>query len=158
MVKALSLNSMKHIILSGCFLMASTFSLIAQTDSTDLVAKRFIRAGDYDNAIVVLNHGLQRDEKNLTLLKDLAFTYYLQKNYKSAVTTARPLIERPDADVECYQILGLRIKLWRIEKNVRRCTATVSNVFPIAVNCTMNMVNAMESKRQWRYQIMGERN
>jgi Tfp pilus assembly protein PilF len=73
-------------------------------------AKTFTRDGDYTNAIVVLNRALQKDPKNLDLLKDLSFDYYLQRDYAKGLDIARPLTERTDADVQCYQIAGLFYK------------------------------------------------
>lgn len=66
--------------------------------------------GDYPNAIVVLNNALKLDPDNLDLEKDLAFTYYLQKNYSAAVEEGRKLVNRKDADEQCYQILGIAYK------------------------------------------------
>jgi tetratricopeptide (TPR) repeat protein len=86
------------------------YSTIAQSrdlDSLHQTAKTFMRQGDYSNAIVVLNQGLRTDPQNLEILKDLAFSYYLQKNFSQALETAKPLIDRPDADVPCFQILGM---------------------------------------------------
>ena len=73
-------------------------------------AKAFARTGDYTNALLVLNHALQKDPKNLDLQKDLAFDYYLQKEYAKGIDIAKPLTERSDADVQCYQIAGLFYK------------------------------------------------
>ena len=66
-----------------------------------------MRTGDYPNAIIVLSNALKLDPQNLELQKDLTFSYYLQKNYSAAVESGRKLIERKDADEQCYQILGM---------------------------------------------------
>jgi tetratricopeptide (TPR) repeat protein len=79
-------------------------------DSLHQTAKAFMRQGDYSNAIVVLSQGLRTDPKNLEILKDLAFSYYLQKNFSQALETAKPLVDRSDADVQCFQILGMVYK------------------------------------------------
>jgi Tfp pilus assembly protein PilF len=76
----------------------------------DETAKTYIRQGDYENAILVLNRALQQDQQNLEMLKDLAFAYYLQRNYENALRTAKPLVNREDADVQSYQILGMVYK------------------------------------------------
>ncbi|HMH33391.1 MAG TPA: tetratricopeptide repeat protein [Puia sp.] len=70
-------------------------------------AKTFMRQGDFSNAVLVLTRALKQSPKDLEVLKDLAFTYYLQKNYSAALETVKPLIERKDADEQCFQILGL---------------------------------------------------
>jgi tetratricopeptide (TPR) repeat protein len=73
-------------------------------------ARSFTRQGDYANAIVVLNGALQKDPQNLEMTKDLAFNYYLERDYAKGLNIARPLPERPDADVQCYQMVGLFYK------------------------------------------------
>ncbi len=66
--------------------------------------------GDYPNAIIVLSNALKLDPDDLELQKDLAFTYYLQRNYSSSIESGKILIERKDADEQCYQILGMAYK------------------------------------------------
>jgi tetratricopeptide (TPR) repeat protein len=73
-------------------------------------ARNFTRQGDYTNAIVVLSAALQKDPQNLELNKDLAFNYYLERDYSKGLNIARPLTERPDADVQCYQMTALFYK------------------------------------------------
>src|SRR5450631_593351 len=95
------------------FLSLLPLSVFAQdTDSKTLqqTAKGFMQQGDYTNAILVLNGALQKDPKNLDLLKDLSFDYYLQHDYTKGLDIAKPLPDRPDADVQCYQIAGLFYK------------------------------------------------
>jgi tetratricopeptide (TPR) repeat protein len=85
-------------------------SAAQQTDSLHLVAKQYMRNGDYANAVIVLSNALKKDPENLEVQKDLTFTYYLQKNYSTAVESGRKLIARKDADEQCYQILGMALK------------------------------------------------
>jgi len=93
-------------------LLTASLSSLAQSDtkSPQEIAKAYTRQGDYANAIVVLSGAIQKDAQNLELLKDLAFNYYLQRDYVKGISTARPLTERPDADVQSYQILALLYK------------------------------------------------
>jgi tetratricopeptide (TPR) repeat protein len=81
-----------------------------QKDSLHLIAKQYMRNGDYANAVIVLTNALKKNPDNLEIQKDLTFTYYLQKNYSSAVESGRKLIARKDADEQCYQILGMALK------------------------------------------------
>jgi Tfp pilus assembly protein PilF len=99
----------KLLFIIGSFLsVLSCFS--QQADSLHKVAKQFMRNGDYPNAIIVLSNALKTDPNNLEIQKDLTFTYYLQRNYSSAVESGRKLIARDDADEQCYQILGMSYK------------------------------------------------
>jgi tetratricopeptide (TPR) repeat protein len=101
---------MKKILFAAIFIFRGFSSLAQQTDSLELIAKQFMRTGDYANAVIVLNNALKKYPDNLELQKDLTFTYYLQRNYSSAVESGRLLIARTDADEQCYQILGMAYK------------------------------------------------
>jgi hypothetical protein len=92
--------------------LCSLSSLAQQPDARTLqeTAKTFTRQGDYANAVVVLNGAIQKDPRNIELLKDLSFNYYLQREYAKGLNIARSLTERPDADVQCYQMTGLFYK------------------------------------------------
>jgi Tfp pilus assembly protein PilF len=78
----------------------------AQPENPQETARNFMRVGDWDNAILVLNKALQSDPKNLELSKDLAFSYLYDKNYSKALEVIKPLLERDDADVPVFQIAG----------------------------------------------------
>jgi tetratricopeptide (TPR) repeat protein len=58
----------------------------------------------------VLTSALQKDPQNLELSKDLAFNYYLQREYPKGLNISRALTERGDADVQCYQLTGMFYK------------------------------------------------
>jgi Tfp pilus assembly protein PilF len=99
----------KVLFFTGLFLLCLS-AFTQTTDSLHKVAKTFMRSGDYPNAIIVLTNALKSDPENLPIQKDLAFTYYLQKNYSASVEAGRKLIDRKDADEQCYQILGMAYK------------------------------------------------
>jgi tetratricopeptide (TPR) repeat protein len=73
-------------------------------------AKVFARKGDLNNAILILNRGLESDKNNLTLLKDLAFYQFMKKDYAAAMETAKPFALRKDADEQAFQILAMAYK------------------------------------------------
>jgi len=89
------------------FLFALT--LVAQPDdpkSLHEAAKTFMRAGELNNAIVVLVRALQKDKDNLEMQKDLVMCYYLDRNNVKALEGAKALLDRDDADVVVYQLAG----------------------------------------------------
>ena len=43
-------------------------------------AKSFMKQGDYANAVLVLNKSLQIAPDNMSIAKDLAMSYYFQKD------------------------------------------------------------------------------
>jgi Tfp pilus assembly protein PilF len=69
-------------------------------------ARSFMRTGDFENAIIILNRALQLDPKSLELQKDLVMTYYLKRDYTKALEGAESLIDRDDADAVSFQIAG----------------------------------------------------
>ena len=69
-------------------------------------ARTFMQQGDYANAILVLNNATQAEPKNIQVSKDLALAYYYQNNNARALEIIKPLLDRDDADDQCYQIAG----------------------------------------------------
>jgi tetratricopeptide (TPR) repeat protein len=93
-------------------------------------ARTFQRQGDYANAVLVLNRALQQKPDDLELQKDLAFSYYLWRDFKKALEAAKPLPERADADVQCFQILGLVYKAIEERKDCERLYKAGLKKFP----------------------------
>jgi tetratricopeptide (TPR) repeat protein len=101
---------MKKIIFSFLLSAIYLFAVAQNENASDETAKTYIRQGDYQNAILVLNQALQKDNQNLEMLKDLAFAYYLQRDFDKSLAVAKPLVNRADADVQSFQILGMVYK------------------------------------------------
>jgi tetratricopeptide (TPR) repeat protein len=97
------------------------FSAFAQPEDPKAqheTAKAFMRSGDFNNAILILNRALQQDNNNLDLQKDLVMSYYLKRDYEKALEGAKALVERNDADVVCYQIAG---NVYKALEEVKDC-------------------------------------
>ncbi|MEI9945723.1 MAG: hypothetical protein WDN26_16080 [Chitinophagaceae bacterium] len=96
----------KLLFLLACFFI--TIALSAQDDVKTLheTAKTFMRSGDFDNAILVLNRALQKDNNSLELQKDLIMSYYLKRDYAKAVEGVKAIVNRNDADLVTFQIAG----------------------------------------------------
>lgn len=94
------------------------YSQSADTKTPQETARAFTRQGDYTNALVVLNEALKKDPQNLELSKDIAFNYYMEKEYDRGIALAKTLVDRPDADVATYQILAL---LYKAIGQVKEC-------------------------------------
>lgn len=69
-------------------------------------ARTFMQQGDYANAILVLKNAAQVAPGNLQVSKDLALAFYYQNNSTKALEIIKPLLDREDADDQCYQIAG----------------------------------------------------
>jgi tetratricopeptide (TPR) repeat protein len=79
-------------------------------DTLRETARSLMKQGDFENATRVLNKALQQDPDNLDLLKDQAFISYLKRDFAGAIETGKKITARQDADVQCFQILGLGYK------------------------------------------------
>lgn len=100
------------------------------TKTLQETAKTFIRQGDYPNAILVLNRAVIQDANNLDIKKDLAFAYYLHRDYSKALEVAKPFADRKDADVQSYQILGLVYKAIEERKEAEKMYRGAIKKFP----------------------------
>src|ERR1700761_8075428 len=110
----------RYLLLPLTMLIANLSVLAQPADSKtpQETARSFTRQGDYTNAIVVLSSALKNDPQNLELSKDLAFNYYLSKDYAKGEAVAKPLVERNDADVSAYQMLAL---FYKADENLKEC-------------------------------------
>jgi Tfp pilus assembly protein PilF len=77
-----------------------------QEQNLQETARSFMRSGDFDNAILVLNRALQADAKNLDLQKDLVLAYYYKRDYIRAKTGVESLLNNDKSDVVSFQIAG----------------------------------------------------
>ncbi len=101
----------KHFLFIALFLCSSVMMYAqANTDTLRTRAQKFIIQGDYDNALLVLNHAAEMDAGNIDILKDEAYVYYLQRNFAKAIEIGKSITNRSDADVQSYQTLGLAYK------------------------------------------------
>lgn len=96
------------LFLCGC---VSVISVVAQdAKSLDETAKGYLKDGDYQNALIVLNRALELDPNNREVLKDMLFANYLKRDFAKAIEIGKPLIDRSDADLQSFQLLGLAYK------------------------------------------------
>lgn len=86
-----------------------SISVIAQQEDAQKLhenAKVFMRQGDYANASLILSRALLQAPKDLGIAKDLAYNYYLQKEYDKALSAIQPFLDDNSADDQTYQIAG----------------------------------------------------
>jgi Tfp pilus assembly protein PilF len=83
--------------------------MMAQQQSVEQLretAISFQKQQDFTNTLMVLGRALDIAPQNLTILKDVAFTYYLGGDFRRAAERISPLTDREDADVQVFQIAG----------------------------------------------------
>lgn len=119
---------MKYLLLLT-FSLTSLFTL-AQEQTLQETARSFMRQGDFDNAILVLNRALQQDASNLELQKDLTLAYYYKRDYVKALEQVKPMLDRDDADVVTYQIAGNVYKALEEVKDADRMYKKALRKFP----------------------------
>ncbi|MFO0415292.1 MAG: tetratricopeptide repeat protein, partial [Bacteroidota bacterium] len=107
------------LILISCILLTHSLTVKSQ-DISQLqeTARQFMRSGDWNNAVLVLNKALAIDPQNIQVQKDLALTYYYQRDYIKSKEIIQPLLEREDADVQVFQISG---NLHKALQEVKEC-------------------------------------
>lgn len=123
---------MKKIFVLLFIFSVSIYSNAQTPDSKELyeTGKTFMKQGDYPNAILVLNHALQVDPKNIAIAKDLALNYYFQKEDNKALEIIKPLLEREDADDQCFQIAGNIYKELEMDKECEKTYKRGIKKFP----------------------------
>lgn len=111
---------MKYCFLFFWLIIANNAVNAQNNDAATLLetGRQFLRSGDFTNAALVLNKALQQDPNNLSVLKELSMTYYLQRDFTKARETVKPLVEREDADVPTFQIAG---NIYKALEEVKEC-------------------------------------
>ncbi len=97
---------MKQITLFYSLLFFTISSLAQDAAALHETARTFMRQGDYANAILVLNRAIKLEPKNIEIAKDLGLNYYFSKDLNKALETYKPILEREDADDQCFQVAG----------------------------------------------------
>ena len=113
-----------------CLITAVSYSQPDDPKALHETAKNFMRAGDFDNAIIVLTRALQQDKNNLEMQKDLVMSYYLKRDYVKALEGVKVLIERDDADVVTFQIAGNVYKALELPKDCEKIYKKGLKKFP----------------------------
>ena len=121
----------KYIFIAFVFI---TSTCIAQpTDDVAAMhetANSFLKSGDYENAILVLNKALQTKPGDLQITKDLLFAYYIKRDFAKAIEIGKPLVDRDDADVQSFQMLGITYKAIAEEKEADKLYKKGLKKFP----------------------------
>ena len=93
-------------------------------------ARVFMKQGDYENALFVLNKALIIAPDDMDILKDKAFVSYLKRDFAGAIETGKKITASTTADVQSYQILGLAYKAIADYKNCEKMYKEALQKFP----------------------------
>jgi tetratricopeptide (TPR) repeat protein len=111
-------------------IICTAISLQAQEAGQQETARTFMKQGDWDNAILVLNRALQSDPKNLELQKDLIFSYYYKRDYAHALEGVKKALDHDDADAAVYQLAGNVYKALEEPKDAEKLYKRAIKKFP----------------------------
>lgn len=120
-------------ILFTLFVFTASFCFAQSEQNSDTLratAKDYLQDGDYENAVLVLTKALQIEPNDLQTTKDLVFAYYLERDFAKALETGKPLINRADADVQSFQMVGLIYKALAEEDQAENLYKTGLKKFP----------------------------
>jgi Tfp pilus assembly protein PilF len=114
------------------FLLTVTAALqaTAQEQTAQETARTFMRSGDFDNAVLVLNRALQSDPKSLELQKDLILAYYYKRDYTRALEGVKVIMDYDNLDVMSYQIAGNVYKALEEVKDAEKMYKKALKKFP----------------------------
>jgi tetratricopeptide (TPR) repeat protein len=117
---------MKHL-----FLLLALFAATAAVAQTaHETAYSFMRSGDHDNAILVLNKAIQAEPENEQLLQDMTLAYYYKKDFAQARAYARKLTDMDNIDVTSYQIAGTVYRALEETKEAEKLYKKALKKFP----------------------------
>ncbi len=120
---------MKKFLLSVFTLVLFTGAM-AQEESLQETARNYMRAGDWNNAILVLNRAIAEDPENLEYQKDLVMAYYYKKDYANALTQVEPMLGKDNADEAVFQIGGNVYKALEMVKEAEKMYKKGIKKFP----------------------------
>ena len=69
-------------------------------------ARSFKQKSDYNNASLLLQRASIADPNNIEIIKDLALSFYFQKEYKKGLEVIKTIIDKDESDDQCFQIAG----------------------------------------------------
>ena len=122
---------MKRIFLLVVLLYA--FQLVNAQQTVEAIHKQAMAAAqqqDFKGAIQLLENGLEQYPDNIDLLKDEAYIAYLGRDYQRSMRIGKTVVEREDADVQSYQILGLTYKAIASYKDADKMYKAAIKKFP----------------------------
>ncbi len=67
-------------------------------------AGNFLNKGDYEQAISMYKQAIRMSPDNIALRKDLAYAYFLKRDFTQAREIITPVVSSSMADAQCYQI------------------------------------------------------
>ncbi|MES2003947.1 MAG: tetratricopeptide repeat protein [Bacteroidota bacterium] len=116
-----------------CLLLAGFSNADAQEQTAKLLqetARTLVQKGDYDNAVLILERAAKQEPDNVDLLRDLCFANYLKRDFSKAIEVGKEMVEKPNADQQSFQVLGMAYKAIASYKECGKLYRTALRKFP----------------------------
>ncbi len=120
------------LIVTFLLLFATALQGMCQADTLHQKGREYMRTGDWKNALFVFNRALQQSPGNIDIIKDIAYSYYLQNDFANALETIKPVVEGDQADVQSFQIAGTVYRAIEDTKNGARVYTKGLKKFPLS--------------------------
>ena len=69
-------------------------------------ARSFMQQNDFNNASLLLKRASIAEPNNIEITKDLSLAFYFQKEYNKGLEVIKLILDKEEADDQCYQIAG----------------------------------------------------
>lgn len=106
LITFIPMKVMNKAIFLAAILLTVQFGHAQTAKELQETARSFMQQGDFSNATLVLTRAISLEPNNIDITKDLALTYYFQKDFSRALDQIKPVLDREDADDQCFQIAG----------------------------------------------------
>lgn len=108
----------------------SAFSQSTDPGSIYNAAHELVKQGKFDNAVLLLDKGLQQYPNDITLQKELLFATYLKRDFARARSVGKQLVEQSNADVQTFQMYGLVLKAIAENKEAEKMYKRALKLYP----------------------------
>ena len=83
-----------------------------------------------DSAFAANEAALRQNPNDYSLLKNKAYLYYLKRDFQNALSLGQTLVQKPEADDQAYQVLGMVYKELAEYKEGEKLYKTALEKFP----------------------------
>jgi tetratricopeptide (TPR) repeat protein len=93
-------------------------------------AQTALSQGNFDKAIASLNKAKEADPGDVSILRDISYVYYMKRDFGAAIEAGKVIVNRPDADQQSFQVLGLSYKATANYKEAAKLYRDALRKFP----------------------------
>jgi tetratricopeptide (TPR) repeat protein len=127
-------------------------------------ARSFMQKGDFNNASLLFQRASIADPNNIEITKNLALSFYFQKEYSKGLDAIKSIIDKEESDDQCFQIAGNLYKQLEQTKECEKLLKKGIKKFPNSgalyneLGDLLWAQNNIEAIRQWEKGIENDPN